>query len=337
MSFPREMYWLVGSKIRDLRRAQELTQEDFEERSRDVGAEVSRRTLQDVERNIRAVSARVRDDIARVLKVDPKDLVADTVHSPAAAGQVDVEHELHVALPTPKLSSALRQQLIASIRLALSGRPENAARACRHILRQLSKEDAFEEYAAVLVKYVTFLDEAGQHRRALDEIEGLLNDIKDGHRCSKACRIWAEYHKGVCLRRLAAADPDLFPAAANVLKRVEAEGGAIGTAAVHQLAVVYLEEAKTRAAKDAKRLLSKAEPLFRKAHAAWKRETSRSWRQGYPLRRLGQLYALQARHDEALTHYLDALEVFSCHHVLRLVEATKKDIVKWFSGLSTCG
>jgi tetratricopeptide (TPR) repeat protein len=107
----------------------------------------------------------------------------------------------------------------------------------------------------------------------------------------------------------------------------------MGTSARHQLAVVYLEEAKTCTEEDARRLLSEAEPLFQKAYAAWKREASRSWRQGYPLRRLGQLYAMQARYAEALTHFLDALEVFSCHHVLRLVEATKKDIVRWFSDL----
>lgn len=317
--------------MRELRKAMGLTQQQFDRDSKKHGASISRRTLQDIERNIRLVGPDVLKAVATVLRVPPGRLVVETVHTPTWGGHTWIEDQVHYAwLQLPTLPVAQGRELVHAIRCAMAGRADQAARICRRVLGQIQKDDGFEEYAAVLVKLVTFLDEAGRHREALKELEEFSADLEAGYKCSPSCRLWAEYHRGICLRRLAEEDTDLYSAAEGVFRRLEESGGKLRTAAAHQLGVVYLEQAARTRGKRAARLFAQADQLFSKAHRDWKRRGG-AFREGFPLRRLGQSCALQGRYREALERFLQALTVFIRYHSHRYVHNTLKDIRTYVS------
>lgn len=334
MAPTHEVYQLDGAKIRELRMASEApTQEQFEARSRNMGAPVSRRTLQDVEHNTRPVSQKVRNRIARVLGVPPESITADTLPSHATLQKVNPSDKADPDwIGDPELSLKQRRLLVAAIRLQVGGRPDGAAGRCRKLLEQVSKQDRFEDYARVLVRLVTFLDEAGRHQEALKHLDEFYEDIDRGYVCSPLCRDWADYHKGICLRRMAKKkkDMDLYAAAEKIFLRLAKTGGSLAAGAKHQLAVVYLHQGAKATGARRSGLLRKSEGLFKWARVEWKGGTG-AFREAHPLRRLGQLYAMQGRFDESLEMFLDALAEFSRYHARKYVRDVRKDIREYIS------
>jgi transcriptional regulator with XRE-family HTH domain len=295
---PHLMYLLDGARVRQLREASGLSQREFADR-----ADIGLRTLSAVEGNARTVKADIATQIAEVLEKSLGELGEPVVSW----------------LWVPNLDPPDQRKLTAAIRGDMRGEHAKAAERCRDVLLAAEELGEFEVYAAVLVKLVTFLDHAGEHEQALDELDSFFVRVDTEHPTCHGEIDWARYHRGICLRRL-----ERFDDARLDLQQLVDDGGPYRQSALYQLVVVDLEQAL----KDgARRLPVDLLDRLQECHDAWIPQESH--RHAFPLRRMGQWYAVNGQYRESCECFMKAIELFARHDCDRYVEASFKDMRKY--------
>ncbi len=289
------MYLPHGSKIRGLREGQGLSQKDLADR-----ALIGLRTLSSIEKSKRTITPEVAHDLAVALGV-----TVGQICDPVISWQW-----------VPELEPAQQRKLSAAIKDDMQGQHAKAVAQCRELLAAVAKAGRFENFAAVFVKLITFMDHAGDHQQALDELDSFLQSAEEQNRSACLQVHWARYHRGICLRRLKRYDE-----AKNELQTLQNDSPEYEQAAAYQLAVADLKQTTESGDHSSfVRLLTQ----FEQCHDAW--SPLGTHRHAYPLRRMGQVHALADNHRQALTCLLDALEIFARHHCDRYVEETRADI-----------
>jgi hypothetical protein len=222
-------------------------------------------------------------------------------------------------LPIPGLSDKILDSLSKACEFDLDKKYPEAVAECDKLLNE---SQTWEEGAMIQIRRASFQDNGGEHRQALDALEELL--AKAGAREGVAALLlrWAEYHKGIALRRLG----DLGEAAVVFAglrgdKKLEHYN-----AATHQLGVVRLEQAKLQTEDTCRRaLLTEALDLFEEAAANW--GTENNHRQGFSRRRAAEAHLLLGSIRQAIQAFADALVILARCHCGRYVDETREELL----------
>lgn len=289
------MYIPHGAMIRAVREEQGLSQQDLADR-----AIIGLRTLGFVEKSERPITPDVAHSLADALGLSVRQ-----IGDPVISWQW-----------VPELTPSQQRKLSIAIRDDMGARHAKAVAQCREVLADVAAVGTFENVAAVFVKLITFMDHAGDHQQALDELDSFFKHVTTQNHLASPQVHWALYHKGICLRRLMRYDE-----ARQELLKLKIASPEYEQAATYQLAVIDLKQATESNNRDAfDGLLCQ----FQQCHDDWL--PLGTHRHAYPLRRIGQLYAFVGNYRQALAYLLDALEIFARNHCDRYVQETRADI-----------
>jgi 8-oxo-dGTP pyrophosphatase MutT (NUDIX family)/tetratricopeptide (TPR) repeat protein len=187
-----------------------------------------------------------------------------------------------------------------------------AERVLRKMLETLNPEDR-ANYTVACVKLADVLDHADRPADALQILEEFIS-LTDAEKLYGRGYVWANYHKGICLRRVKRYDE-----ARAVLERLHKAGdGGIAIASLHQLAIIDIEQGNFAEA-EKKLMVCKSE----------RDKDEFNHRRAYEYRRLGQVYALTERRDEARAAFDEALAISARCADWRYVKEVRSDIARF--------
>lgn len=189
----------------------------------------------------------------------------------------------------------------------------NQALAMFEELRTIAeKKDAMGYYVAACVKLATVYENLGKPDQALDVLNTLICHPKAEE--ERSWYWWTQYHAGINLHKLGQND-----CARNVLETVrERAQGDLAISALHQLGVIDLEEGKLEQAKE------KFEQCLRE-----RGDDEYNHRRAFEYRRLGQVYALMERFEDAQQAFAEAVIISKRCGDWRYVWRTRKDIARF--------
>ena len=209
------------------------------------------------------------------------------------------------------MESKHRNRLLEAINDDLNGEFDSAITKCRTVLKSISEEADFDSYAAVFVRYLTFLDHHGcKQAEMLSEAQAFLNKHARGDQASHSEVLWVRYQKGICLRRKG----EYGEARAAFARLEEDSRREYQLAAAYQLAVIDMEVGLAGKPDS----LASAESALEECRGEWRR--IQSHREGFALLRLGKIAENRKVIGEALEYYAAAIEVFARHRCGRYLD-----------------
>ncbi|MFQ5810398.1 MAG: NUDIX domain-containing protein, partial [Armatimonadota bacterium] len=192
----------------------------------------------------------------------------------------------------------------------MEGRYPDAERAFRRLMRRAAGRHPVA-YCEACKGVAMALDHQDRFQEALSVLDDVVSE-EDAEARYKRAYWWAQYHRGILLGRLRR-----YEEARTVLTQVLPAGRrGLSVSALHQLGVVDLQVGD----------LAAAEKKFTKCR---RRRGSSPYdhRRAYEHRRLGQVYALTRRLDDAASAFAQAIAISRDCGSSHYVEQTERDIV----------
>src|SRR5665213_683106 len=300
-----------GSRIRDLRGAQGLTQEML---ARLSGLSV--RTVKASESG--EIGTRSLGKLAAALNVEPMELLDDFAELPSL--REFPRFLLQQVFPGSDHDTVdlLRRGAVAEIRSDFE-----SARALFEEALETQTDDDLDSKAQVIIRCATALDNARRSREALDMLQPLLKDNR-WQRVKPWIMKWLKYYIALAHRRIAensdSESEDNLTQAEKGFREIQATGEpAQRIAATHQLGCVFWVRAnRARSKRQKSTSLRQAVRHFEEARRRW--QNIGNFREGYALRRLADIAEIQQHRLMAHTYLVDALEVFVRHDCYRYRE-----------------
>lgn len=295
----KELYLLLGAVVRQIREDRGLSQRKLAEFAR-----LSLRRLQAIESGQALVRRNTVKGLSSALGVDSHEIV-------------DIRVTTWRWLPELEVGDAI-SKLVKAIDADMAGDHRSAVELAQNALRLVDPYRQREDYCAVMIKLLTFMDHEGQHERVIDLTRQLIqvtpvSGIGEGV---------ARYREALALRRL-----ERFDEAARIFESLHRSRACeVWVSALHQLGVIHLERAKRTAVGPTRsRLLDQALEAFERCIDIW-RKCDGPHRMGFALTRLGQTLSLRGDHQAALSAFCEALYTFARHNCMRYVQMTLEDL-----------
>lgn len=219
---------------------------------------------------------------------------------------------------SPEIFEAVRKAAVEDMRADFTA----ASLRYEQALQTIGNRAAGEK-AQLLVKYAASLDNSSRFEEAARLLEREFDRSLTG-----PVAHWARYHLALAYRRIAerTKGESYLDKAEVIFREVSKKGDERQrVAAGHQLGCVLLVRASRASnTKGKTALLRKARKHFEAAAGRWHREGN--FREGYSLRRLAEIAALEEHPFEAHGRLLDAFEVFVRHDCYRYAREVRKQI-----------
>ncbi len=192
---------------------------------------------------------------------------------------------------------------------------EAAARAFEK-MRQLAENTHPLVYASACIRLATVYGHQHKPAEALQLLDGLVNQPGTEAKYGRSWW-WAQYHCGVMLQLLGRSAE-----AKAVLQRIEQSlfAATFKASVLHRLGIIDLDQGD----------YAQAEAKF-KACLVEHGESDWNYRRAFEYRRLGQVYALTNRSDEAQAAFNEALNISKRCGNQRYVQQTQADIAKFLA------
>ena len=228
-------------------------------------------------------------------------------------------------LPLEDFTPEDERQLHRAIGADMAGDQERAIRICDRLKTKLDEDSGAKPYhkAVVDISKANYLNNMNDGSpRGIEkskEAVAILDTLLDSSfldQVSEDVCLWAAYQKAIALHRL-----QDYEAAKDALQSlIGLQSGPIFAAANHQLGVVYLQESQGTD----RLLLERAMEHFTLGQKHWQREHNH--REGFSLRRMGQIYALQQESRNATKCFVQAITIFARSGCHRYVDMTVDDL-----------
>jgi tetratricopeptide (TPR) repeat protein len=228
-------------------------------------------------------------------------------------------------LPLEDFTPEDERQLHRAIEADRAGDQERAVRICDRLKAKLDEDSGAKPYHKAVVdiskaNYLNNMNDGSprgieKSKEAITILDTLLDSpLLD--QVPEDVRLWTAYQKAISLYRL-----QEYDAAKDALRSlIGLQSGPIFAAANHQLGVVYLQESRGTD----RLLLEKAMEHFTLSQRHWQREHNH--REGFSLRRMGQIYALQRESRKAAECFVQAIIIFARSGCHRYVDMTVEDL-----------
>jgi transcriptional regulator with XRE-family HTH domain len=269
---------------------------------------VSTRVYWDIELGKRAVAESVAERIVQILKTVQSDMTLEAL----TVLRLDDDALLYESLPG--LTAGDQEALDTARECDMAKNYKAAVRIAQRLLAPRRRKTALqpERQMAIRVRLATFLDNAGEHNAAIDCLSAPVWQLCSDPKLARN----RSYHIAIARRRLRQwdlAETELRPL-------VNDKAGLLWAGAMHQLGALYLE----RNGDIDGPLLDQAMDCFQKSRERW--QTERNHREGFSLRRLGQIHAIRQFYPEAIRCFVAAVEVFARCRCRRYVDETREEL-----------